>query len=158
MTLNFVLIGSPNESVMKANKLNFIIDAASFIVFTFMVSTGVIMHYILPPGSGHSQAIWGMNRHGWGNIHFWLSIAFLIILAFHIIRHWDWIVRFVKGRTSSISGKRTVISIAGLAILLALAISPLLSPISTIENDQHKKDKQTTEQYEDVTHAADTDD
>ncbi len=61
---------------MKAT-LNFIIDVIAFTGFLFLTTTGVLMRYLLPPGSGRFASLWGLNRHEWGTIHFWISVAFL---------------------------------------------------------------------------------
>ena len=70
---------------MKRTRLNFVIDAAAFAVFLFLVSTGMLLRYQLPPGSGglHGRGVgygesqqpvlllWGWTRHQWGEIHYW---------------------------------------------------------------------------------------
>jgi len=61
---------------MKIVKLNFIVDVVAFAGFVVLTTTGVLMRYILPPGSGHYSTIWGMDRHEWGGIHFWASVLF----------------------------------------------------------------------------------
>ncbi len=65
---------------MKRPKLNFFIDIIAFIAFVLLTTTGILMRYILPPGSGKHTLIWGMDRHEWGTIHFWISILFFSIL------------------------------------------------------------------------------
>lgn len=61
---------------MKRINLNFIIDVAAFVGFVMLTTTGVLMRYILPPGSGRYSTIWSLDRHEWGGIHFWISIIF----------------------------------------------------------------------------------
>ena len=38
---------------MKRVKLNFIVDFVAFAGFVVLTTTGVLMRYTLPPGSGH---------------------------------------------------------------------------------------------------------
>jgi len=55
---------------MKKSQQNFIIDALSLAAFLLLVSTGLLMRYALPPGSGHDVTIWGLDRHEWGSLQF----------------------------------------------------------------------------------------
>jgi len=114
---------------MKRVSLNFIVDVVAFAGFVMLTTTGVLMRYVLPPGSGHYSTIWGIDRHEWGGIHFWVSVVFFSILAFHLILHWRWIVSIVTGRPREGSGFRVGLGIVGLATVLALASSPLLAPV-----------------------------
>lgn len=123
---------------MKASKQNFIIDILAFIFFLFLTSTGIIVHYLLPPGSGQSRSIWGWDRHDWGDIHFYFAVGFLLILALHIFKHWKWIWSLVKGRVRPKSGKRAVLGLVGLIALLVIAALPLVSPVQTDATNEGK--------------------
>jgi Domain of unknown function (DUF4405) len=114
---------------MKRTDLNFIIDVTAFIGFIVLTTTGVLMRYILPPGSGHYSTIWGLDRHEWGGIHFWISVVFFSLLALHLILHWRWIMSVVSGRPREGSGLRAGLGIVGLVTVVAFAISPLLTPV-----------------------------
>lgn len=54
---------------MKRTHLNFIVDVVAFVGFVVLRTTGVLMRYILPPGSGRYSTIWGLDRHEWGGIN-----------------------------------------------------------------------------------------
>lgn len=114
---------------MKKKNLNVIIDALSFACFTFLVSTGVIIHYLLPSGSGRWRSIWSLNRHQWGTIHFWIAVIFLGVLTIHLALHWRWIVSILKGGSRTSSGYRLVLGIVGALAILALAAAPLLTGV-----------------------------
>jgi len=118
---------------MKA-ALNFIIDVVAFVGFVFLTTTGVLMRYILPPGSGRFSSIWGLNRHEWGTIHFWISIAFFSVLAVHLLLHWRWIVCVITGRPSEKSGLRAGLGIVGLLALIALSLAPVITPVEVAES------------------------
>jgi hypothetical protein len=106
---------------MKRSLLNFWVDTVAFVMFVFMVATGVIMEFLLPAGSGHATTIWSIDRHGWGAVHFWMSVVFLAALALHVYLHWRWIVAVLRGRPREGSGVRLGLGVLGLAALLALA-------------------------------------
>ena len=114
---------------MKRTNLNFIIDVIAFVGFVMLTTTGVLMRYILPPGSGRYSTIWSFDRHQWGDLHFWISVVFFSILALHLVLHWHWIVCIVTGRPRVGSGFRVGLGIVGLTTVIALALSPLLTPV-----------------------------
>ena len=91
---------------------NRIINALALLLFCFMVSTGIVLKFVLPPGSGSVEKLFlgggrektvellfGLSRHEWGEIHFYFSIAFLAILIVHLILHWSWIRATAWGTT-----------------------------------------------------------
>jgi hypothetical protein len=114
---------------MKRANLPMIIDAAAFFGFVVLTTTGVLLRYILPPGSGRRSTIWGLDRHEWGTVHFWIAVAFFSILAIHLALHWRWVRNVVTGRPREGSGLRASLGIVGLAAGIALAASPLLAPV-----------------------------
>jgi len=114
---------------MKRSTLIFIIDAIAFVGFVFLITTGILMRYVLQPGSGHYSTIWGLDRHEWGGVHFWISIIFFSLLAVHLLMHWRWIAGFVTGRPREGSGLRVGLGIVGLLTLVAFSIAPLVSPV-----------------------------
>lgn len=66
---------------MRRPTLNLVVDSVAFAGFVFLTTTGVLMRYVLPPGSGHRTLVWGLGRHDWGAIHFWIATVFLGVLA-----------------------------------------------------------------------------
>lgn len=114
---------------MKRIRLNFIIDVVAFAGFVVLTTTGVLMRYNLPPGSGHYSTIWSLDRHEWGGLHFWVAIVFFLILALHLVLHWRWIMTVLTGRPREGSGYRAGLGIVGLITVVTLAIAPLLAPV-----------------------------
>lgn len=132
------------KSRFKKN-LNIIIDAFAYAEFVFMASTGLLMHFTLPAGSGHHTTVWGLDRHEWGTLHFWLSVAFLATLALHLILHWNWIVAILRGKKTESSGLRFGLGLFGLIALLILAFTPLISPVEKAYYPRQQKRLQQTE-------------
>jgi hypothetical protein len=102
----FVLL---RTQIMKRVTVNFIVDLVSFVDLLGLVFTGIIMKYILPPGTGgcgrllsggwgreHIRDLWSMSRHEWGRIHYCLALLFVALIAVHIILHWSWIKNYFK--------------------------------------------------------------
>jgi hypothetical protein len=118
---------------MRKPTRNLIVDGLAFAGFLLLVTTGVLMRYVLPPGSGRRSAIWGLDRHGWGDLHFWIAVVLFTILAFHLFLHWRWIVSVLRGRPREGSGMRVGLGLTGLVAVVALALAPLLAPVERIE-------------------------
>ncbi len=114
---------------MRQSDLNFIVDLLAFTGFLMMTTSGVLMRYLLPPGSGYFSTIWGLDRHQWGGVHFWVSIGFFSVLALHLFLHWRWIVCVVSGGKQESSGYRAGLGLVGLLTVIALASAPLFSKI-----------------------------
>jgi Domain of unknown function (DUF4405) len=82
------------------SKLNFIIDAIMFVLMGALAGIGLLIKYILLPGSERwikygrnvDLSFWGIDRHQWANIH--LIVAYILVgsLALHLILHWKMIV------------------------------------------------------------------
>jgi hypothetical protein len=130
---------------MRLNRpnVNLAVDVVAFVCAVFLIATGFLLEFTLPPGSGRLGTegfgsgpggfarpillLWGLSRHEWGTIHFWIAISLLAVLSFHLVLHWRWIIAMVKGKPREGSGIRIAVGILALASLLALALAPFLS-------------------------------
>lgn len=92
----------------------------------------------MPKGSGHSNTIWNLDRHEWGNIHFWIAVLFLLILALHFVLHWKWIVSLTKGRPLPNSRNRIALGLVGLFALIVIAIAPIITPVQNSKANELK--------------------
>jgi len=119
---------------MKRSKFNFVIDIVAFVAFLLLTTTGILMRYILPPGSGKHSTIWNLDRHEWGSMHFWISLVFFSILTLHLVLHWRWIVRLFTGKPKKKSGYRFGLGIVGLVTVSLLAIAPLFTSVEIDSN------------------------
>lgn len=112
---------------MKRNTLNFLIDVVSALVLLGMVLTGLLMEFVLPPGSRGLQ-VWGLDRHGWGQVHFWLACVGLGLVLVHVALHWSWVCttlsRLVLRRSGPGSAWRR--NSMGAGVLVAVTASLLL--------------------------------
>ena len=119
--------------------VNFVVDAVAFAAFVFLTATGLLLRYVLPPGSGHFGALWGMDRHRWGQVHFWMAVVLIGVVALHLVLHWRWVVCMVKGRTGSRARFRVGLAGIGVLAITGLAVTPFLFEVQqTIEGPQHK--------------------
>ncbi len=114
---------------MKHLKANAAVDAIAFAGLVCLTATGVLMRYVLPPGSGWHTTVWGLSRHAWGEIHYWIAVVFLATLALHLLLHRRWIVSLLRRRPQEGSGIRVALGVVGLLAILSLALAPLVSPL-----------------------------
>lgn len=86
---------------MRRNTVNLLVDILSLLVMSGMIATGLVIRFVLPPGTGgrHGGArevLWGMGRHDWGDVHFWLAVAIVALLLAHVALHWTWVCGTVQ--------------------------------------------------------------
>lgn len=82
------------------SKLNFIIDAIMFVLMGALAGIGLLIKYILLPGSERwikygrnvDLSFFGLDRHQWGHIHLIVAYVLVGFLALHIILHWKMIL------------------------------------------------------------------
>jgi len=123
---------------MSKSLANFLVDAVAFVAFVLLSATGVLVRYVLPPGSGHFSRLWRMDRHEWGQIHFGIAVVLMGVLTLHLLLHWRWVVCMVKGRPREGSGVRVALAIVGVLTLAGLAVSPFIGQVEQAGEPPHK--------------------
>ena len=113
---------------LAPGRVNSIIDALALAGLVLLAATGLLMHFVLPPGSG-SATLWNMTRHAWGEVHFILALVILGVLSLHLVVHWRWIFCVIRGRPDSKAGAgwRIGLALLALLVLLAAAAAPFFS-------------------------------
>lgn len=110
---------------MARNTLNFVIDLVTFAVMLAMIATGLLIRFVLPPGSGERRSLWDYTRHDWGDVHFWLAVVLGGLVLVHLALHWSWVCSLVsrwcasadaRGRPKSVLRRNLV----GAALVLAV--------------------------------------
>jgi hypothetical protein len=140
---------------MKRTHINGLIDAAAFFAFLLLLSTGFILEYQLPPGSGELQShglgrgasqrtvhlLWGWTRHEWGQVHYWIALSLMLVLAVHFVLHWKWIVCTIRGTHTNASGFRLALGAVGLVFAILLSIAPHLSETTAAKRGDIQKSR-----------------
>lgn len=133
---------------MSRTALNAIVDAVAYAGIVVLATTGLMLRWQMPPGSGELHGmgfgsgagagsrpitvVWGLSRHEWGSIHYWIALGLMGVLAVHLVLHWKWIVCVLRGKPhSDVSGGRFALGVAGLVLVTLLAAAPLLTPAQT---------------------------
>jgi hypothetical protein len=105
---------------------NLWLDLVALALMVGLMLTGGIVHFALPPGTGHSHLLFGLGRHDYGTIHFWLAVAALGMLALHLARHWSFVCGVVaKGLGKEKLGARTL-QMWGVGVLVITVLLPIL--------------------------------
>ena len=137
--------------------LNRLINALALMLFTLMISTGSILKWILPPGSGRIESLTrggiggnksiltllGLTRHDWGRSHFYIAAAFLVLLIIHLALHWNWICATAWGTKKSPQPVLRRLVTVGIALfVIILLILPWV-----IEKQEMTKAQVVAERY-----------
>ena len=129
MTASTVAVPQPRRSA-PMQTVNFITDLVTLLVVLAMVATGLLLRFVLPPGSrgGQGLQLWGLNRHELGDVHFWLAVAMATLFILHIALHWTWVCAFVSRRmraegtapTSRAGRRRVAYGVSLLLLVIAI--------------------------------------
>lgn len=101
-----------------------VVDILAFLLFLVMTSTGLLLHFMLPPRSGRFASILGMNRHDWGEFHFWVAVGLFSTLMVHLVLHARFIKFLFRGGAAQPDRIRLVLGLIGLVVVLILLIMP----------------------------------
>jgi hypothetical protein len=123
---------------MKRSTTNVVVDIIALATMMLLGSTGALIRYVLPPGSGHFSQLWGMDRHRWGQIHFWIAVVLLCAVALHLVLHGQWIVSMIRGRSDGRPGMRVGLAVVGLMVLVGLMAAPFFGQIQQTGEPPHK--------------------
>lgn len=91
-----------------------------------LAATGIVLHFVLPPGTGKSRVLWGLARHEWGDVHFWMAIAMAVGVLLHVALHWAWVVltcsNLHKSDKPYVPERRTRVVAGILAVITVVAL------------------------------------
>jgi hypothetical protein len=110
---------------MTRNTVNYWINLTAGLCMVGMLYTGLILAFVLPPGSGQAT-LWGVRRHDWGDVHFWLSVGLVALMVVHLALHWAWVCATTSkllgiGHVDGRAARRRLVS--GVVVLVLLASS-----------------------------------
>lgn len=77
---------------MKRVTINTYVDMALGLFMLGLILTGLLMAFVVPPGTGHSLQVWTLGRHQWGTVHLWLAGGLIAAVVLHLVLHWGWVV------------------------------------------------------------------
>ncbi|MFO7756631.1 MAG: DUF4405 domain-containing protein [Bacteroidales bacterium] len=125
---------------MKKTNQCLLIDILMFIFLALMTGLGLLIKYILVPGSKRWEVydrnvdltFLGLDRHGWGTVHLIIALLFITLLVLHIILHWRCLINYLCK-----AGVKKVMIIPLLSvsafILLMLIMFPFIVDIKVTE-------------------------
>lgn len=128
---------------MTRNTTNFVIDGLTALIVLWLVFTGLLIYFVLPPGSGRERLMWlGLDRHGWGDVHFWTAMAALTLVLVHVALHWTWVCTTVTrvvhpGHRGSVSrAKRHLAGALAVLILVGGMVVALWLARATVQRNE----------------------
>ena len=140
---------------MDKSKVNIIIDALMFLCVTAIAGIGFLVKFVLLTGK-QTVAVYdrkvdlfflGMNRHGWGMLHFVIACVFLSLLTLHLILHWNMILSLSRQLIGS-EIARSIIAIIIVIIGVFLVVFPLVVKPEVQESEQKGRHPRESNSYE----------
>jgi len=121
------------------SKINFIIDSLMFFLIMAIGGLGLLMKYVLVPGSVRWKIynsnvelyLWGWDRHQWGSIHLILGYILFGLLVLHILLHWGQIKSMFKNLVSR-KTSRLIITFVFVPMTLILLLFSFVVPFDVI--------------------------
>lgn len=143
---------------MKKQHLNYIIDIFMLLVMLAIASIGFVIKYVLVSGSRRweiygnnvEQSFWGMDRHGWGDVHLVMGIVLMVLLILHIILHFNWIICMTK-KAIPTKPLRYIIVTLTLFIILFCSAFPFIIKYNIqtgIHKEYHSRELKADERLE----------
>lgn len=110
---------------MHRAKVNYFVDVLTFALILAMTATGLILRFVLPPGSG-GLVLGQWTRHDWGDMHFWFAAGLGVIIVLHVALHWAWVCGLTHRLLSSNPSRHPTSAVkrnlAGLAFLGGITV------------------------------------
>jgi hypothetical protein len=107
---------------MSRNAVNFWLDSLLAAVTLALAMTGSVLHYVLPPGTGGSLALFGLARHDFGALHFYLAMTAMVLAVLHVWLHWAWVCGVVGKACGRANPRLRTRLLWGLAVLAVVAV------------------------------------
>jgi len=82
---------------MDKNKIKLWVDILMFLDFLVLATSGFVLKFILPRGSGKLGADFLFLREDWLAFHDWTSAILVVLLLVHLILNWAWIKCTILG-------------------------------------------------------------
>ncbi|MFC1610721.1 DUF4405 domain-containing protein [Myxococcota bacterium] len=78
------------------NVFKFWLNVSSALLMVTMAVTGLLIHFVLPPGTGGrgrgaALTVLGWSRHDWGELHLWIGVGLIGLVLVHVWLNWSWV-------------------------------------------------------------------
>lgn len=77
------------NTILKINNI------VLYLAFSFLVGSGLIMLYRIPPCSrgDDTGTVLGMGRHDWGELHWWVGLFMVAMMLVHLVVNRAWLTK-----------------------------------------------------------------
>lgn len=128
--------GNSKHQLHTKTRIDFWIDVFMFILMVYLTSSGLLMRYVLLPGSQRQQKyggnvdlyLLGLDRHEWGSIHFVAGLVLIVLLVVHVVFHWKNIKGIYGRLVHSVYRRRILAWVLGVVCLIILVLPFFLGP------------------------------
>lgn len=124
------------HKLQKKTRFNFWVDVFMFLLMVYVTSSGLLMKYVLLPGSQRQEKyggnvdlyLLGLDRHEWGSIHFVAGLVLIVLLVVHVVFHWKNIKGIYGRLVHSVYRRRILAWVLGVVCLIILVLPFFLGP------------------------------
>ncbi|MDP0497989.1 MAG: DUF4405 domain-containing protein [Verrucomicrobiota bacterium JB024] len=116
---------------MKKLLIRRVLNLLLWLSACFLAGTGFALRWKFPhgphrgSGGGGGLELLGLTKHDWGTLHTWVGVSFAVLVLAHLVMAWPWLKSAAAGR------KRLWAVLAGLVIGLAIPVALVLSPVQS---------------------------
>ncbi len=108
---------------MRRATLNAIIDGLMLAVGVGVVTTGLMLWLAIGRGPDPElpKWLWGLHRHGWGDVHLALALSLTALAVLHTVLHAPWIEGTSRRLLDTSGWTAVLVGIGAGLVLLAAA-------------------------------------
>lgn len=114
---------------MLSFRWRLLVDLVSLLAGCVLLWTGILMWFILPPGS-RGSTVWQWTRHDFGEVHQWAAAVMAVNILLHLFLNWQWFMgmlhKFFKASKAPTRRRRLILGIIALIMLMGLLGGSLL--------------------------------
>ena len=141
-------------------RLNFIIDLLMFLVMMAVIGIGLLIKYVLVPGSRRwdiyvrnvDLTLWGWDRHQWGTVHLILGAILSLLLVLHIVFHWRQIVcmyrQFVRRFSWKLAGIGLFLTVSFILLGFSFVVDISVTETDSGHGDHHQRNSHSVQESE----------
>jgi len=104
------------------------VDLLAYLAMAGLMSTGLIMWGLLPPGTGGGGAghealtLLGRTRHQWGTVHWYLALSLIGLVVLHVVLHWKWVTNTIGSLVPARGERKPGAGLVGAVVLAVLGV------------------------------------
>ena len=87
------------KKLARQARINYSLNILLFVTYFLATLSGLVVWLLLPAGGYqggrnpfYNATLFGLNRHGWNDLHLYIGLAMMVVVAVHLALHLNWLV------------------------------------------------------------------